>query len=193
MPGNGTVILQPGRERSVLRRHPWIFSGAVARIRGNPADGDIVDVQDAGGRWLARGYLNRRSQITVRLLTWDPAEEIHADFWKRRLQRALQGRADLLSSPDTTAFRLVHAESDGLPGLIVDRYGEFLVAQFLTMGIERWKNPLVSLLVDLLSPRGIYERSDVDVREKEGLPMITGPLWGEAPPPMVVVWGAGLG
>lgn len=140
MPGNGTVILQPGRERSVLRRHPWIFSGAVARIRGDPADGDIVDVQDAGGQWRARGYLNRRSQITVRLLTWDPAEEINADFWKRRLQRALQGHADLLRSPHTTAFRLVHAESDGLPGLIVDRYGEFLVAQFLTLGIERWKD-----------------------------------------------------
>lgn len=192
MPGNGTVILQPGRERSVLRRHPWIFSGAVARIRGDPADGDIVDVQDAGGQWLARGYLNRRSQITVRLLTWNPAEEINADFWKRRLQRALQGRADLLRSPHTTAFRLVHAESDGLPGLIVDRYGEFLVAQFLTLGIERWKDTLVSLLVDLLSPRGIYERSDVDVREKEGLPMRTGPLRGEPPPPLVEVRENGL-
>ncbi len=187
-----TVSLLPGREQSVLRRHPWVFSGAVAQIRGDPADGDIVEVEDASGRWLARGYLNRRSQITVRLLTWNPAEEITPDFWKQRLQQALKGREDLLRSPNTDAFRLVHAESDGVPGLIVDRYGDYLVVQFLTLGIERWKGTLVSLLVDLLSPRGVYERSDVDVREKEGLPMVAGPLWGDPPPPLVEIRENGL-
>lgn len=187
-----TVVLLPGRERSVLRKHPWVFSGAVAQVRGDPADGDIVDVEDATGQWLARGYLNRRSQIVVRLLTWDPGEEITPDFWRRRLERALRGRQGLVSSSDTTAFRLVHAESDGLPGLVVDRYGEYLVVQFLTLGIERWKGVLIPLLVDLLAPRGIYERSDVDVREKEGLPMVAGPLWGDPPPPLLEVRENGL-
>ncbi len=122
----------------------------------------------------------------------DPAEEVNADFWKQRLQRALRGRADLLGSPDTTALRLAHAESDGLPGLIVDRYGEFLVVQFLTLGIGRWKDMLVSLLVDLFSPRASTSRSDVDVREKEGLSPRTGPLWGEPPPPLVEIRENGL-
>ncbi|MDW8069122.1 MAG: class I SAM-dependent rRNA methyltransferase [Anaerolineae bacterium] len=188
----GTVILRPGRERSVLRRHPWVFSGAVARVEGNPADGDIVDVRDARGKWLARGYLNRHSQIVVRLLTWDPEEEIGAGFWRRRLQAAIAGREPWLHEPDTTACRLVHAESDSLPGLVVDRYGEFLVVQFLTLGVERWKADLTATLADLLSPHGIYERSDVDVREKEGLPPSVGPLWGAEPPALLEIRENGL-
>lgn len=187
-----TVILRPGRERSVLRRHPWVFSGAVARVEGAPADGDIVDVRDARGNWLARGYFNRRSQIVVRLLTWDPDEEISADFWRRRLQQAFAGRESLSRNPATTAYRLVHAESDGLPGLVVDRYGEFLVVQFLTLGMERRKADLTAALADLLAPRGIYERSDVDVREKEGLAPRTGPLWGAEPPAFLTIGENGL-
>ena len=182
MNGTGVVVLKVGRERSVLRRHPWVFFGAVERIEGTAADGDIVEVEDARGHWLARGYLNRRSQIVVRLLTGDPDEPIDADFWRRRLREAVARREALLRNPDTTACRLVHAESDGLPGLVVDRYGEYLVAQFLTLGVERRKAELTALLADLLAPRGIYERSDVDVRDKEGLPSRVGPLWGDEPP-----------
>jgi len=170
------------RERSVLRRHPWVFSGAVERIEGTAVNGDIVEVRDARGNWLARGYLNQHSQIVVRLLTWDPDEPIDADFWRRRLREAIARREALLRNPDTTVCRLVHAESDGLPGLVVDRYGEYLVAQFLTLGVERRKAELTALLADLLAPRGIYERSDVDVRDKEGLPPRVGPLWGDEPP-----------
>lgn len=187
-----TVILRPGRERSVLRRHPWVFSGAVARVEGAPADGDVVDVRDARGNWLARGYLNRRSQIIVRLLTWDPDEEISTDFWRRRLQQAVAGRELLSRDPTTTAYRLVHAESDGLPGLVVDRYGEFLVVQFLTLGMERRKADLIAILADLLAPYGIYERSDVDVREKEGLAPRTGPLWGAEPSAFLTIRENGL-
>jgi len=186
------VLLKRGREKPVLNRHPWIFSGAIKRIEGEVADGDVVTVADYQGLFLARGYLNRRSQITVRLLTWDEGEVIGGDFWRRRLERAFASRRALAEDPSTkarlsTAYRLVNAESDLLPGLIVDRYGDYLVVQFLTLGIERWKAELVGLMDDLLKPRGIYERSDVEVRKKEGLAQVTGLLHGKEPPDLVEI------
>jgi len=181
------VLLKRGREKPVLNRHPWIFSGAIQRIEGEVTDGDVVEVADYRGRFLARGYLNRRSQITVRLLTWDEGEVIREDFWRRRLERAIASRQALADNPSTDAYRLVNAESDLLPGLILDRYGDHLVAQFLTLGIERWKAELVGLMADLLKPRGIYERSDVEVRKKEGLAQVSGLLHGKEPPDLVEV------
>ena len=181
------VLLKPGREKSVGLRHPWLFSGAIERIEGEADDGEVVDVVSAAGEWLARGYLNRRSQITVRLLTWDAEEQIDRRFWQRRLERAIAGRAALAADPETTAYRLVHAESDGLPGLVVDRYGDWLAVQFLTLGIERQKETIVGLLMELIRPRGIYERSDVAVRRKEGLEPRRGLLAGEIPPSLVEV------
>ncbi len=181
------VILKRGREKPVLNRHPWVFSGAIKRIEGEVADGDVVEVADYRGRFLARGYLNRRSQITVRLLTWDEGEVIGEDFWRHRLERAWASRQALADDPATAAYRLVNAESDLLPGLVVDRYGGYLVAQFLTLGIEQWKAELVGLMDDLLKPRGIYERSDVEVRKKEGLAQVSGLLHGEKPPDLVEV------
>ena len=144
------------------------------------------------GSWLARGYYNSRSQITVRLLTWDQGEEITREFWRRRLQASLTRRAPLEHDPQTTAYRLVFAESDGLPGLIVDRYEDWLVLQSLTLGIEPWKAVLTELLAELLGPRGIYERSDVDVRAHEKLAPIAGPLWGEPPPSDLLILENGL-
>ena len=181
------VTLKRGREKPVLNRHPWVFSGAIKRIEGEVADGDVVEVADYRGRFLARGYLNRCSQIAVRLLTWDEGEVIGGDFWRRRLERAWASRQALADDPATDAYRLVNAESDHLPGLVVDRYGDYLVVQFLTLGIERWKAELVSLLADLLKPRGIYERSDAEVRKKEGLAQVSGLLRGEEPPDLVEV------
>jgi 23S rRNA (cytosine1962-C5)-methyltransferase len=180
---NGTVILKRNRAKPVLQRHPWVFSGAIDRIEGETADGDLVDVCDAGRNWLARGYLNRRSQITVRLLTWRRDETVDLGFWRRRLERSIAARQSLAEDSGTTAYRLAHAESDYLPGLIVDRYGEWLVVQFLTLGLERWRKDLVGLLADLVDGvQGVYERSDVQVRAKEGLEQRTGVLWGQEPP-----------
>jgi 23S rRNA (cytosine1962-C5)-methyltransferase len=180
---SGTVILKRNRAKPVLQRHPWVFSGAIDRIEGETADGDLVDVCDAGRNWLARGYLNRRSQITVRLLTWRRDETVDLDFWRRRLERAIAARQSLAEDTGTTAYRLVHAESDYLPGLIIDQYGEWLVVQCLTLGIERWRENLVDLLVDLVDGvQGVYERSDVQVRAKEGLEQRTGMLMGLEPP-----------
>ena len=176
------ITLKPGREKPVRNHHPWIFSGAIKQIDPDASNGDIVDVLDAGGGWLARGYLNRRSQIRVRLLTWDQNEPVDERFWRSRVQRALEGRAGLAADPGTDAYRLVYAESDGLPGLIVDRYADWLVLQSLTLGIERVKPLLVELLQELCMPAGIVERSDVDVRGKEGLDGAAGRLAGELPP-----------
>ena len=187
MSPTGTVVLKRSRAKPVLQRHPWIFSGAIDRLEGEPVDGDVVDVRDAGRNWLARGTLNRRSQIVVRLLTWHQDEAIDRDFWQRRLERSMMARASLAADPTTTAYRLVHAESDYLPGLIVDRYGDCLVVQFLTLGVERQRDEIVSLLAELLSPSSIHERSDVNVRAKEGLAEHVGLLDGAEPPPTVEI------
>jgi len=177
-----TVYLQPGKEKPVRQRHPWIFSGAVARVEGQPAPGDLVDVADARGEWLARGYYNARSQIVVRLLTWQHDEPVDAAFWRGRLAGAAALRAELRLEPNTTAYRLIYAESDGIPGLIVDRYADWLVVQFLTLGVEARRELLLCLLAEMFSPRGIVERSDAMVRRQEGLEQRSGLAWGVAPP-----------
>ncbi len=179
---NATVALKPGRAKSVLQRHPWIFGGALRRLPGDVPPGDVVRVVDEAGRFVAWGYYNPASQIAVRLLSWDEGEAIDDTFLHRRLERAIDWRRLRFGWPARGANRLVYAEADGLPGLIVDRYAGWLVAQFLTQGSERWRDPLVEWVVRELRPQGILERSDVDVREKEGLPPRVGPLWGPPPP-----------
>jgi len=186
------IFLKPGREKSVLNRHPWVFSGAIARVEGSPRAGDIVEVADHTGQPLALADYNPHSQITLRLLTFDPSETIDAAFWHRRLEASLKRREALPAAGDHTAERLVHAESDGLPGLIVDRYGDWLILQALTLGMDRRKGLLADLLWEILRPRGLYERSDVDVRAQEGLPEVTGLLRGEAPPEAVEIVEHGL-
>jgi 23S rRNA (cytosine1962-C5)-methyltransferase len=176
----GTIVIKRGREKPIIQQHPWIFSGAIQEVKGDPAPGDIVTVTDSKGRFLARGYWNPKSQIQVRILTWHD-EPIDDDWWRRMLKRAMDARsgfAHLLPS----SGRLINAENDFLPGLIVDKYENWIVMQCLTLGIDKQKNLLAQILADYLIPQGIYERSDVDVRRKEGLNEQTGVLWGEEPP-----------
>lgn len=182
-----SVILKPGREKSLLRRHPWLFSGALARVDGDPPLGETVDVLDSKGVLLGRGAYSPHSQICVRLWTFDPSQEIGPPFFHRLLERAIKARPHLMGADAQTAFRIVNAESDGLPGVIVDRYADFLVCQFLTAGAERWKPVLVDHLKALVPAAGIYERSDLDVRHKEGLQPLKGPLSGETPPALVQI------
>jgi 23S rRNA (cytosine1962-C5)-methyltransferase len=177
-----TVILNPGKERPVRQRHPWIFSGAVARVQGYVGRGDVVEVCDSAGEWLARGTWSSGSQIRARLFTWQPDEPLDEGLIRRRLERALAARRWLGYSAEDAACRLVYAESDGLPGLIVDRYADYLAVQLLTQGVAARAELIVSLLAELAQPRGIYERSDAEMREKEGLPPGEGLLWGEPPP-----------
>jgi 23S rRNA (cytosine1962-C5)-methyltransferase len=195
MSESATVVLRPKRDKPVRNHHPWIFSGAVSRVEGQAQDGDLVRVTDSSGEFLATGYLNRRSQIVVRLLTWDPDEPVDRSFWRRRLERAFAGRSRLATEPLTNAYRLVYAESDGLPGLIVDRYADWVIVQCLTLGMARHRDEIVSLLADpsldstgtLPVAAGIYARDDAEVRHKEGLPLETGALWGAEPPDRVEI------
>lgn len=189
---SATVRLKPGREKAALNRHPWIFSGAVRAVDGDPADGAVVDVHSADGAFVARGTWNGQSQIVVRLLTWDAAEAVDRGFWRGRLEAAIGRRAALAGDAETTAYRLANAESDGLPGLIVDRYGDWLVIQALTAGIEYHKQAIVEELNQLAGPAGIVERSDTDARLKEGLEPETGVLSGEAAPELVEIREHGL-
>ncbi|MHB9032884.1 MAG: class I SAM-dependent rRNA methyltransferase [Anaerolineae bacterium] len=182
------VWLKPGKEKTVQNRHPWIFSGAIARQDSGIIPGDIVDVFRSDGVWLARGYINPHSQISVRLLTWDESEVIDRAFWERSLRYAINRRANLSANIRVTnTFRLVHAEADGLPGLIVDRYADWLVLQSLTLGIEQWKPILAELLIEITGCKGVYERSDADVRSHEGLRFANGLLKGSQPPSPVQV------
>jgi len=187
------VTLRPGREAATLRRHPWVFSGSIVQVEGTPGPGDLVAVQSAKGDFLAWGHYSPASQIRVRLFSW--AEDTHPDttgFWQQRLQRAFALRDGLRRSSETTAYRLVNAESDGIPGLVVDRYGDVVVIQLLTAGADKLRNTFADLLMELISPLAVYERSDVDVRGQEGLPPATGLLRGIEPPPLVSVTELGL-
>ena len=185
-----TVILHQERIKAVHNHHPWVFSGAVHAVRGNPSPGATVRVVDEAEAFIAWGYWNDQSQIRVRLFSWDETERIDESFWRGRLLRAIAARTDdnlIHESGTPNAYRLVNAENDYLPGLIVDRYGDWLVLQALTLGIEARKTLLVGLLMELLKPAGIYERSDADVRQKEGLHPASGLLAGQEPPPLIEI------
>ena len=174
--------LKPGREKSLRRRHPWVFSGAVERVDGKPDAGASVEIVAAGGELLGRGAYSPASQIRARVWSFETDESIDAAFFRRRLARAIESRRSLGLLEPQGACRLVFSESDGLPGLIVDRYGDYLVCQLLSAGAETWRATIVELLVELCTPHGIYERSEGGGRHKEGLPSRRGVLAGAEPP-----------
>lgn len=182
-----TLIIAPEREKPIRNRHPWVFSGAIQRIEGTPDPGDMVEVRAPDGRFLARGYYNPKSQIQARLLTWDESERINDTWWRRTLARVVTRRAAYFDRGPQAAFRLVNAENDFVPGLIVDKYGDYLVLQALTLGIDARKHQLAEILAELVKAKGVYERSDVDVRRLEGLPETTGTLWGTEPPQLIEI------
>lgn len=171
------VILRPGREKSLLRRHPWIFSGAVQHVDEEPASGETMDLLSSDRQFLARAAYSPSSQIRARVWTFEE-EPVDAEFFRRRIRSAIEARRKLGVEAHADAYRLVYAESDGLPGLIVDRYGDVLVLQSLTAGSEFWKETLADLLLEETGLTTIYERSDADVRELEGLEAKTGLLRG---------------
>src|ERR1051326_8195008 len=168
------LVLKKGREKSLRRRHPWLFSGAVEKLSGKAGAGDTVDIRDASGKVLGRAAYSPKSQIRARVWTFDPSEEVDAAFFRRRIERALALREALQAAKHTNAVRLVHGESDGLPGLVVDRYADVLVAQFLAAGVERWRDPILDTLSELTAAEAIFERSDAEVRKLEALPARVG-------------------
>ncbi len=185
------LILKPGREKALLRRHPWVFSGAVMRLEGAAAPGEAVRVCTADGDFLAWAAYSPRSNIRARVWTWDDRPP-DVDFFRRRLQAALDLRRTLGLAEVTNAMRLVHGESDRLPGLVVDRYGDTLVMQCLSAGAERWRETLADLLLELTGAERVFERSDVDVRALEGLPPRVGALRGAPPPARLRIHEHGL-
>jgi 23S rRNA (cytosine1962-C5)-methyltransferase len=195
----GTIVIKHEREKPIINQHPWVFSGAIEAVKGSPQPSDIVTVVNERGKFLARGYWNPKSQIQVRLLTWHD-EPIDDDWWQRMLKRAIDMRQKLLyprseyPGLDANAYRLINAENDFIPGLIVDRYDQWLVLQALTLGIDQRKKMLAELLYEMHDPKplGIYERSDVDVRGKEGLQQETGLLLGEEPPERIWISEGGM-
>ena len=183
----GILHLRRGREKPVINRHPWVFSGAIHRMEGDPAPGDLVDVLDSNGRWLATAYYNRNSQIRGRIISWQEGEAIDEAFWRRKLERAILGRQLLPLHPHTDAYRLINTEADGVPGLIVDKYGDYLVLQAMTLGIDLRKQMLADLLHEMVRPLGIIERSQGLMRRKEGLKDVAAVLTGHAPPPLITI------
>jgi 23S rRNA (cytosine1962-C5)-methyltransferase len=179
------LVLKPGREKSLLRRHPWIFSGAIDRIEGDPARGDTAVIRSAGGDVLAQAAFSPQSQIRARVWSFAAQERIDAPFFARMVAAAVARRAPLAAVTD--AVRLVHGEADGLPGVVCDRYGGCAVLQLSSAGAERWRETIAAAVAAATGCEAVYERSDLDVRALEGLAPRSGPLLGERPATQQVV------
>ena len=186
-----TLWLQAGRERSLARRHPWVFSGGVARVQGSAEPGDTVLVRAADGTALGWAAYSPASQIRARMWTFDPDEQVTPEFVAQRVVAAAARRTSLLSSGFTDSARLVFSEADGVPGLVADRYGDTVVAQLTTAGADAWRDTLADALASLPGVSCVYERSDADVREREGLGAQVGLLRGAAPSPSLVAHEGG--
>lgn len=186
------VILKKGKEKAVMQRHPWLFSGAVERVKGKPANGDVVRLVDAQGKFLAYGFYNSQSRVALRLLEWNEDLQINDDWFRKKIGVAVNGRANILADGNTNTCRLIFSEADYLPGLIVDKYADYLSLQILTSGIENNKAIIIDELQKLLNPKGIFDKSDAGSREHEGLETTSGVLAGSPPPELVEVKENGL-
>jgi 23S rRNA (cytosine1962-C5)-methyltransferase len=174
-----SVVLNKSRKKRLEAGHPWIYKSEVERIEGEYQAGDVLEVKDAKGRFLASAYVNPQSQMIGRVVSYEPLERMDRAFFVERFRRCVEYRRRFLEEP--THCRLVYGEADFLPGLTVDRFGDVLVLQIVTLGMDLVRDEIVSALVEVFSPRGIYERSDVGIREAEGLAQRTGVLYGECP------------
>ncbi len=172
------VILHKGREKSLLRKHPWIFSGAIDSIDDNIELGETVEILSSDKKFFAVGAYSPHSQIRIRVWSFNHIE-INKVFFTEKISSAVTFRKSIIDEKKYNAYRIVNSESDGLPGLIVDKYNNILVCQFISAGAEKWKQTIVEILVDQLEPTAIYERSDADVRQKEGLKSNKGMLYGK--------------
>ncbi len=181
----GKVWIKRGREKPIRNQHPWIFSGAIGRAE-NAVDGELVTLVDHKNRFLARGYWNSQSQIQARVMSWQD-ETIDGAWWRAMLSRALALRASDLVDSEKAACRLVNAENDFIPGLIIDRYADWYVLQALTRYIDNQKVAITAALADVTGARHVYERSDAAARKREGLPQATGILRGGPLPDLIEI------
>lgn len=185
------IILKKGKDKAAWQLHPWVFSGAIANIVGKPANGDVVHVYNDDREFIAYGYYNGESRVAVRLLEWDPAKEVGEIWWRERIRKAVNARNTIFDEATNTA-RLIFSEADFLPGLIADRFGDYISLQILTTGIERVKSIIVDELQLIFQPKGIYQRDDSAARAHDGLAGQGGVLFGEHPPAFVDVIENGI-
>ncbi|MCG6285023.1 class I SAM-dependent methyltransferase [Vibrio vulnificus] len=183
---SAAIYLVKGREKSVVRRHPWIFSRGIDRVEGNPQLGETVDVYGHDGKWLAKAAYSPESQIRARVWSFEK-QDVNRAFFVKRIQDAQLLREDVIERDGLTGYRLIAAESDGMPGVTIDRYQNFFVCQLLSAGAEHQKQNIVDALIEVFPDCNVYERSDVSVRKKEGLQETIGVLHGEMPPKSVVI------
>lgn len=181
------VVLKKGKEKAVHQKHPWVFSGAIDKVKGNPLNGEVIKVLAADQSFLAYGYYNGQSRVAVRLLEWEEDNIIDNAWYEVRLKDAIASRAHLLSDQQTNTCRLVFSEADYLPGLIVDKYADYLSLQILSAGMENVKAELIEILIAELNPVGIFDKSDANARTHENLEVSQGLLWGETPPEFIEV------
>lgn len=185
----GQVFLKPKRAQPFYGRHPWVFAGAIDRVDGDPADGAVVDLRSHVGSFVARGLFNAQSKIRVRLYSWDESEVLNDDLFRRRLERAVALRHEVLRLNDTpdAAYRVAFSEADFLSGLVVDRYGDWAAVQFNALGMAERQESLGRLIQDTLGVRGVYRRSEKGIGKLEGVTLLDGPVCGEPPPAELVV------
>jgi 23S rRNA (cytosine1962-C5)-methyltransferase len=181
------VILKKGKEKAVLHRHPWVFSGAIEKVKGKPANGDIVRLLNAQGAFMAYGFYNDQSRVALRLLEWDEQVTVDEAWFRAKVGTALAARKHLLADGSTNTCRLIFSEADYLPGLIVDKYAGHLAVQVLTSGIENVMPVIIDELQKLLDPKSIFDKSDASSRQHEGLETSNNLLAGEQPPEFVEV------
>ncbi|MES2112047.1 MAG: class I SAM-dependent rRNA methyltransferase [Bacteroidota bacterium] len=186
------VVLKKGKEKAVLHRHPWVFSGAIEKVKGKPENGDVVKLIDAKGAFMAYGFYNDQSRVALRLLEWDEAAEINEQWFRNKVAAAVESRNDILIDGVTNTCRLVFSESDYLPGLIVDKYANHLAVQVLTSGIEKMMPCIIDELQCLLKPESIFDKSDASSRGHEGLQTNNVVLAGSHPPESVEVIENGI-
>lgn len=185
------IYLVKGRDKSLRRKHPWVFSRGISKVEGDPQLGETVDIYTHDGQWLAKAAYSPHSQIRARVWSFNN-ENIDSDFFIKRIQQAQKLRDELIERDGVTGYRLIAAESDGLPGITIDKYDNYLVCQLLSAGAEYQKPHLITALKHCFADCHIYERSDVAVRKKEGLEERVGVLHGEVPPEVVVIEENGI-
>ncbi|MBC7653165.1 MAG: class I SAM-dependent rRNA methyltransferase [Oligoflexus sp.] len=186
-----SVLLNKGKEKAVLHQHPWVFSGALQTLKEKPKNGDLVKVLSQKQDFLAYGYFNDASRVAVRLLSFEESEIPDEDWWRKKIKKSVEARKDILNSNNNTC-RLIFSESDYLPGLIVDKYGDYLAVQILTSGAENRRAVIIDELQKLTGAKGIFDKGDSTARAHDDLPATEGLLWGQLPPDFVEVIENGI-
>lgn len=187
-----SVILKKSADSFIKRKHPWIFSGAIEKVNGNPSNGETVQILTSDKKLIGIGSYSPSSQIRVRVWSFSPEEKINIDFFRQKILFASELRKRLVNHSITTAYRIINSENDGIPGLIVDKYADLLVCQFLSTGAEFNKKIIAEALEEIFKPVGVYERSDVEIRMKEGLRPVKEVLMGKEPDELIEVKENGL-